>query len=321
MRAVINFAAIASLAFNAFATDLHANERVSNNPLRRAWDAAARTYGICYGPGYHACPNCKGKCRCGQSGGPMLYGPVNTFSSPNYTYADTMGEATPHHGGSHQVQEPTLAVPEPVYVAPTEVGIPEKYNQPELKPQRTFTPKKQQQRSAPEPVLRPEAESKMTSDPEDLPATADPLPQLSAPKRGSEDSLPLPKLPSQPRSEPNSPSDQSIELPEFEPQLSLPPRPAPSRAVEPMVPAVPPRAVEPPEPNGAQAPSMTRPVPAAPTPPSQPAGKSPFESNQDDLLVPPDTHLLDSVQFRRTYPQQRGYRTATRPRAVITEPR
>ncbi|WP_417730879.1 hypothetical protein [Rosistilla oblonga] len=299
MRATLTYASIACLAIHGLAIELHANERPSQNPLVKAWHAVGRTYGVGHGPGYHACPNCNGACNCGRSGGTMHYGTAGHHGTPTtYSYDGTTQSLPAYQGNHGQQTEQMLAAPEPNYVSPAEIGIPSEYNQPQAKPERKFAPKKDVQLYVPETVETPPLEIEELPEVEELRPAESPL--FSAPKRDSEDSLPIPKLPSQQRNEPQSPSDIPREV-------------QPPKAKTPQVPAFQPRtSTEPPA-------ATTPPQQTAPTP-QPPAKKAPFPGNEDDLLVPPDTHLLDSARMQRQTTGQPTYRSANRSRAVIFEP-
>ncbi|QDV68467.1 hypothetical protein Poly24_21760 [Rosistilla carotiformis] len=327
MRAAFTYASIAWLAIHGLAIELHANEKATKNPLVKVWNATARKYGICYGPGYHACPKCQGACQCGGTCGPMHYAPTGHHHvSPGYANGEVMESMPMYEENAIQEHEPTLAAPEPVYVSPADAGIPREYNEPQPKPERKFTPKKEVEQALPKSS---DSTSFDALDPESikgLPSVESP--QFAAPKRSNDARLPLPKLPSQQRKEPDSPSDQAPrstapahvsppETPMFQSQPNFaPPAKAPRN-----VPATPPIDSQPVPEMGNIPDIQALPPAAAPhSAPTQPARPSPFEANPDDLLVPQDTHLLDSANARQRVPHQPAYRSANRSRAVIFEP-
>ncbi|QDS88183.1 hypothetical protein EC9_23710 [Rosistilla ulvae] len=313
MRAAFTYASIACLTIHGLAVDLQAKELASKNPIVKVWNAAARKYGVCYGPGYHACAKCNGVCKCGGSSAPMMYAPAGHHGMEVQGYGEMMHSPAPYEGSHAPTQEPSLAAPEPVYVSPSEVGIPSEYYEPQAKPERKFTPKATEQRTKPQPESKKRTQVQEPPEIEELPAV-DP-PQLSAPQRGSEESLPQPKIPSLRRNEPDSPSDITPQ------DLKGPSTTVPDFQRSPMVvPSVPQKPASEPQ-SESQRPAAPKPATEARPLPKAPAAKpSPFDVNDEDLLVPPDTHLLDSAQFRREPTGRPAYRSANRPRAVIFEP-
>ena len=262
---------------------------LAENPFSRAWNAAARSLGIGHSDGYHQCRDCQ-PMHAGQ--GPVLHHAPMRYSP----HAETIV----HEGV-------------PQYMMPGYQEIPEQYNEPVPQPERIYEP-----RVAPPAPIANEVETPSA---------------LKAPVERESEPISIPSL----RSEPSSPSDiqaapkpELLRVPQPEPtrqrkpdpkaDLKAEPKPDPELLPEPEVAPKPELSPQPdpvpqptladPKPTEVTPPPVTEPI-AEPTPEIvPPKSPAPGNTNDDDLLVPPDTGLLDSVSLTGNRRGANQYRTA-----------